>query len=212
MFYRDDILLNEQCDLQYAPEPYVIMKNGDTPLFILSSNPDTPMDLKQLNNMNGGSYLEFSNQLADFYLSDSPELEKNWSTKLQNSFDLTDRLGYNSVVNIMTVPFYSQNLNKEKLLALIRTSYSLFLYVCCLETFLFDKSVLIPVVINSDQEICLERISSNDWLLYQLDIINVKLIDLKMTVLTRDRDKVTSALFWTGDKRVLISYKSSDLT
>jgi len=200
---KDDRLLGDIVDLTFPPEPYVILKQGDTPLFILNST----TSLKNMNNpklnLKSKKYIEFARELGEQYVS--LDYHSSFFTKTYNKIDLATDLGFNSVIDIATIPFFSKDLNQSKIINEIRTSYILFAYMNSLQIFLFDKSVLIPVQIESEEEINLEYIKKNDWLLFQLNLLEVSVDELKMSIIDKQNGRIRKTLFRAKNKYLLIT-------
>ncbi|MDB9931335.1 hypothetical protein OAD28_01265 [Flavobacteriales bacterium] len=199
----DDSLLTSLVDLSFPPQPYVILKQGDMPLFILKSNAERTTELSPILDLETKKYIEFARELGEYYTL--TDYQTDFNHKSFKKIHLTTELGFNAVIDIATIPFFSRDLNKSKVINEIRTSYILFAYTLSLQTFLFDKSVLIPINIDPTDEICLETLKKNEWLLFQLNILEVPIESLKMVDLDKQNGQVTRALFSLNNKHVLIT-------
>ena len=200
---KDDRLLGDIVDLTFPPKPYVILKQGDTPLFILNSTTSLKNENSPKLNLKSKKYIDFARELGGQYVS--LDYHSGFFTKTYNKIDLATDLGFNSVIDIATIPFFSKVINQSKVINEIRTSYILFAYMNSLQIFLFDKSVLIPVHAESEEEINLEYIKKNDWLLFQLNLLDVSVDELKMSIIDKQNNRIRKTLFRANNKYLLIT-------
>lgn len=209
--YEDE--LKELFEVDYSPEPYFVLKKGSNPLFMLLTNPGAGMDFQKHENFEKSDYKAFSNILADIYTSEQFKKDggANAHRRLIKSIAWADHLGYNSVVNIETIPFHSPSLNKKKALATISRSWILIRYQEVLKRFLLDKPVLIVAACSSKSSITLNTLKNSKWLMYQAELANICLENLKFKELTKKNDKVTSALFSDHNKYIVLTMGSNNL-
>ena len=209
--YEDE--LKELFEVDYSPEPYFVLKKGSNPLFVLLTNPGAGMDFQKHENFEKSDYKAFSNILADIYTSEQFKKDggANAHRRLIKSIAWADHLGYNSVVNIETIPFHSPSLNKKKALATISRSWILIRYQEVLKRFLLDKPVLIVAACSSKSSITLNTLKNSKWLMYQAELANICLENLKFKELTKKNDKVTSALFSDHNKYIVLTMGSYNL-
>lgn len=209
--YEDE--LKELFEVDYSPEPYFVLKKGSNPLFMLLTNPGAGMDFQKHENFEKSDYKAFSNILADIYTSEQFKKDggANAHRRLIKSIAWADHLGYNSVVNIETIPFHSPSLNKKKALATISKSWILIRYQEVLKRFLLDKPVLIVAACSSKSSITLNTLKNSKWLMYQAELANICLENLKFKELTKKNDKVTSALFSDHNKYIVLTMGSNNL-
>ena len=209
--YEDE--LKELFEVDYSPEPYFVLKKGSNPLFMLLTNPGAGMDFQKHENFEKSDYKAFSNILADIYTSEQFKKDggANAHRRLIKSIAWADHLGYNSVVNIETIPFHSPSLNKKKALATISRSWILIRYQEVLKRFLLDKPVLIVAACSSKSSITLNTVKNSKWLMYQAEIANICLENLKFKELTKKNDKVTSALFSDHNNYIVLTMGSNNL-
>ena len=209
--YEDE--LKELFEVDYSPEPYFVLKKGSNPLFMLLTNPGAGMDFQKHENFEKSDYKAFSNILADIYTSEQFKKDggANAHRRLIKSIAWADHLGYNSVVNIETIPFHSPSLNKKKALATISKSWILIRYQEVLKRFLLDKPVLIVAACSSKSSITLNTVKNSTWLMYQAELANICLENLKFKELTKKNDKVTSALFSDHNKCIVLTMGSNNL-
>ena len=205
--------LKELFEVDYSPEPYFVLKNGSNPLFMLLTNPGAGMDFQKHENFEKSDYKAFSNILGDIYTSEQFKKDggANAHRRLIKSIAWADHLGYNSVVNIETIPFHSPSLNKKKALATISKSWILIRYQEVLKRFLFDKPVLIVAACSSKSSITLNTLKNSKWLMYQAELANINIENLKFKELTKKNDKVTSALFSDHNKYIVLTMGSNNL-
>ena len=209
--YEDE--LKELFEVDYSPEPYFVLKKGSNPLFMLLTNPGAGMDFQKHENFEKSDYKAFSNILGDIYTSEQFKKDggANAHRRLIKSIAWADHLGYNSVVNIETIPFHSPSLNKKKALATISKSWILIRYQEVLKRFLLDKPVLIVAACSSKSSITLNTLKNSKWLMYQAELANICLENLKFKELTKKNDKVTSALFSDHNKYIVLTMGSNNL-
>jgi len=209
--YEDE--LKELFEVDYSPEPYFVLKKGSNPLFVLLTNPGAGMDFQKHENFEKSDYKAFSNILADIYTSEQFKKDggANAHRRLIKSIAWADHLSYNSVVNIETIPFHSPSLNKKKALATISKSWILIRYQEVLKRFLLDKPVLIVAACSSKSSITLNTVKNSTWLMYQAELANINIENLKFKELTKKNDKVTSALFSDHNKYIVLTMGSNNL-
>ena len=209
--YEDE--LKELFEVDYSPEPYFVLKKGSNPLFMLLTNPGAGMDFQKHENFEKSDYKAFSNILADIYTSEQFKKDggANAHRRLIKSIAWADHLSYNSVVNIETIPFHSPSLNKKKALATISKSWILIRYQEVLKRFLLDKPVLIVAACSSKSSITLNTVKNSTWLMYQAELANINIENLKFKELTKKNDKVTSALFSDHNKYIVLTMGSNNL-
>lgn len=199
--------------VDYSPEPYFVLKNGSNPIFMLLTNPGAGMDFQKHENFEKSDYKAFANILADIYTSEQFKMDGgvNAHRRLIKSIEFADHLGYNSIVNIETIPFHSPNLDKAKALGMIRKSWILISYQEVLKKFLHDKPVLIVAACSSKTSISIETIKNSKWLLYQAELANIKIENLKIKELTHKDGKTTSAMLYDDLKYIVLMMGSNNL-
>lgn len=199
--------------VDYSPEPYFILKNGTNPLFMLLTNPGAGMDFQKRENFEKSNYKAFAGILGDIYTSDS--FKKSGGTnahrRLIKSIEWAHHLGYNSIVNIETIPFHSANLNKSKALDIIGKSWILTRYQEVLRNFLEDKPVLIVAACGSKTSITLNTLKRSAWLMHQAEIANINIENLKFRELTNRNGKVSSAMLYENEKYIVLMMGSNNL-
>ena len=205
--------LKELFEVDYSPEPYFVLKNGSNPLFMLLTNPGAGMDFQKHENFEKSDYKAFSNILGDIYTSEQFKKDggANAHRRLIKSIAWANHLGYNSIVNIETIPFHSRNLNKSKALDIIGKSWVLSRYQEVLRNFLVNKPVLIVAACGSKTSITLNTIKNSKWLIYQAEIANINIKNLKFKELTKKNGKVSSAMLYDDDKYIVLMMGSNNL-
>ena len=205
-FAKDLILNDGTFQMDYLPEPYFEVKNGDNPLYVLLTNPGGKMDFQHRKNFDKSNYSNFQKKLIGIYTSE--EFSKGGSrayNRLQHSIIYSEDLGFNALVNIETIPFHSPDLNKSRAIKAIKNSYSLTQYHTVLKNFLKDKPVLIVAAAGTKHSLSLSHLSANPWITYQLDLAGINKDNLKMTPLNLHKSgngKITSAIYSDGIKHV----------
>lgn len=214
--FKEDKILHNLFEMNFSPEPFFEIRNGDNPLYLLLTNPGSGMEFQHIDNRNESSYLDFSKRLAGIYTSNefkNGKGSRNAYRRINKSLELSNYLGFNSLVNIETIPFHSEILSKNKALEAIGKSYTLYSYQNVLKNHLVDKPVLIVSACSSKQSISKNTLSSSKWLNYQCDLANINIEKLEMEPLTRKYDKITSALFKnsTQHKYIVVTMGSNNL-
>jgi hypothetical protein len=209
-----DLILTKLFQIEYAPEPYFVLKQGKRPLHVLLTNPGSGMDFQHISEHKNVEYKNFAAVLGSIYTSDSFKKQKGASAayrRLIKSIEFADYLGYDSVVNIETIPFHSENLNKKEALNAIRQSPTLVAYQKTLKKYLEKKSVMIVSACNSKETISKNSIQKSDWLMYQSDLASIDIKKLKIKPITKKNDKITSALFSYNNKHLVLMMGSNNL-
>lgn len=199
--------------VDYSPEPYFVLKNGSNPLFMLLTNPGAGMGFQKHENFAKSDYSTFAKTLGDIYTSDQFKKDGGASAhrRLTKSIEWADNLGYNSIVNIETIPFHSPNLNKSEALNIIGKSWILSRYQEVLRNFLVNKPVLIIAACSSKTSITINTIKSSKWLIYQAEIANINIENLKFKELTKKNGKVSSAMLYDNEKYIVLMMGSNNL-
>jgi hypothetical protein len=210
---RDNVL-TELFQLDYSPEPYFELNQGDNPLYVLLTNPGSGMVSQKYENHNCVCYKELQINLKEIYTSESFRQNRGSAPafrRLMKSIDFANYLKYNAVINIETIPFHSETLSKPKALKAIRKSSTLFTYQNALKIYLKDKPVLIVSACNSKVSISIKSILESEWLTYQCNLANIPINDLNIKPLTSKKNKVTSALFYNKNKYIVLMMGSNNL-
>lgn len=207
--FDEDPALNELFQLGYIPEPYFTIKEGDNPLYLLLTNPGSGMDF-QLREKAPDDYRSFAKIAREVYLSDSFK-KGNAYRRIQKSIQFAEELGFNGVVNLETIPFHSNDLNKYMALVSIYQSEILIRYKAKLKSFLKDKPVLIVSACGTKKSITKDTLKSNQWLKSLLELAGVDADKCSMKKLTKKGNKVTSALFQHNNKRIALMMGSNNL-
>jgi len=199
--------------VDYSPEPYFVLKNGSNPLFMLLTNPGAGMEFQKHENFSKSDYRAFARTLGDIYTSDQFKKDggANAHRRLMKSIAWADHLGYNAIVNIETIPFHSPNLNKCIALDIVAKSRILSRYQEALRIFLIDKPVLIVAACGTKTSISIETLKNSPWLMYQAELANIQISNLKFRKLTSKNGKVTSALLSDSEKYIVLMMGSNNL-
>ena len=94
---------------------------------------------------------------------------------------------------------------------MINKSWVLTSYQEVLRKFLFDKPVLIVAACGSKTSITLNTIKNSKWLMYQAEIANINIKNLKFKELTKKNGKVSSAMLYDNDKYIVLMMGSNNL-
>lgn len=206
--FKEEEILQKLFQMDFSPEPFFEIINGENPIYLLLTNPGSGMDFQHIENRSKGNYLDFSKQLAGIYTSNefkNGKGSRNAYRRIKKSLEFSNYLGFNALINIETIPFHSEILSKHKALEAISKSYTLSSYQNVLKKHLEDKPVLIVSACNSKQSISNNTIRASKWLSYQCDLANIKIENLEMEPLTQRENKITSALFKNAnDKKYIV--------
>lgn len=199
-------------DLDYAPEPYMVVSQGSKPLYMLLTNPGAPMAFQHRTQV-PRSYRAFSEVSSTIYQSDefAKEGGANARRRLRKSLDFSLLLDCNGLVNVETIPFHSATLNKKKALTASKESQFLQSYQAKLRTFLSDKPTLIVAACRSDKSISKDTAMNSPWIRFQCELASIDLTTVSMRTLSQKGDKVTSALFTSGNKHLVLTMGSNNL-
>ncbi|MBS3124338.1 hypothetical protein J4437_06960 [Candidatus Woesearchaeota archaeon] len=209
----------ELFDLEFLPEPYLTISNGNTEktMIVMNNNPGIGMGHQSILTIfsdsssikKSMSYNKISTILGDYYLSKQFIKDCNGNTNAYNrglkSVGFAKKLGYDYIISVETIPFHSGRLNKPKVLKLYKTSVYYRRYYEYLKEYLRDKSVILISSINSQQSITKESIIKNEWLMFQSSLINFSLQDCKIIGLNYKNSKITVAAAVHKNKLMLLS-------
>lgn len=207
--FISDADLNSQFQMEYSPEPYFRVEDGNNPLYMLLTNPGSGMDFQHRSNFKFSNYSKFSETLSHVYLSNF--FKNNAKRRLKNSIQITKELGYEGLINIETIPFHSPSLNKTNALKLISSNRTLSRYTTLLSEFLIDKPILIVSACESRSSVSISTILKSNWLRFKLEIAGIKAEDLTMRPLTFKGEKITSAIFNHKHKHLVLMMGTNNL-
>lgn len=194
--FSEDEILKDLFEMEYSPEPYFVVKNGNNPLYLLDNKPCLGVHYQQIIDSKIKSYFDFSEKFK------KEKVTVNMDSVLANGLDFCDQLGYDSLVNIKSIPFHCNKSNKSILLKSINKSWTLYVYQQVLKMFLIDKPVLIFSNSNLSESLSKNTIQKNDWLIYQSDLAGVNIGRLQMKPITKKNNKMTSTLFSYQNKYI----------
>jgi hypothetical protein len=212
--FKDDNILKNLFQLDYSPEPYFVLKKGNNPLYILLTNPGSGMDFQHIDNHQDVNYQKFQEILSTRYTSESFRKQKGSAPayrRLMKSIELAEQLGFDSVINIESIPFHSETLPKSKALNAINESSLLLAYLNALKIYLKEKPILIVSACGSKESISTNTILKSNWLKYQCDLVGIKIDQLTIKPLTIKNNKLTSALFSYKNKYMVLMMGSNNL-
>ncbi len=212
--FKNETVLSELFQMDYAPEPYFIVKEGNNPLHVLLTNPGSGMEFQHIKNHKDNDYKKFANTLGAFYTSEDFKKYKGAAPayrRIMKSIEFASFLKHDGVINIETIPFHSVSLNKLMALITIQQSKTLMAYQNELRNYLSDKAVLIVSACNTKEIISKDTIRNSKWLKYQCDLANIVVDDLEFEELTEKNQKITSALFRSKNKYIVLMMGSNNL-
>jgi hypothetical protein len=212
--FKDDMHLSQLFQLEFAPEPYFVLKNGNKPLYVLLTNPGSGIDFQRIDHHKEENYHQFQEILGAIYTSEAFRKEKGAAPayrRLMKSIEFAEEMGFNGVVNIETIPFHSETLSKSKALKAIKESDVLFTYQSALKIYLKEKAVLIVSACGSKDTISKDTILKSNWLTYQCDLAGISVDHLISKPLTTKNSKITSTLFSHQNKHLVLMMGSNNL-
>ena len=212
--FDNDPVLSKLFQLEYSPEPYftITENEGDNPLYMLLTNPGGGMDFQHRSNFQNSNYKEFSSTLGKTYTSESfKSYAANAFRRNEKSIALTKSLGYSGLKNIETIPFHSADLNKQKALKCINDSDLLNEYLEELKAYISDKPLLVVSACSSRESITAETVRKSVWLSFQAELIGIDINNADLVPLKYKEGKLTSAVFKSGDKYLLLNMGTNNL-
>lgn len=212
---NDDLRVNEMCkhlfQLDYIPEPYLNFEVSKNPLYILNINPGSGMDDLQLRDaIIENKYNEVANRFGDFYLSDNFKIAGAAYRRNIRALQIARDNSFDGFVNLETIPFHSNTLNKLGTLNAVKSEPVLMEYTTLLKDFITDKCVVVVAACSSKKSITKDTVSNNPWLDFQRDCIGLNLEISKLTPLVIKDNKITSALISDKDKHILLMMGSNN--
>jgi hypothetical protein len=212
---NNNLNVNETCkrlfQLEYIPEPYLNFKKSKNPLYILNINPGSGMDELQLRDkITENNYEEIANRFGDFYLSD--DFKKAGAAYRRNirALEIAKENGFDGFINLETIPFHSNTLNKVSGLKVVKSEPILIEYTTLLKDFVNDKCVIVVTACSSKHSITKDTISNNSWLDFQRDCIGLNLETSKLIPLVMKDSKVTVAIISDKNKHILLMMGSNN--
>ncbi len=198
-----------------VPEPYLLFGQGDKPLYQLLTNPGTGMPDVQshsaVKRLGIRTYKELAARLAEFYLSDKFKIAGLAYRRNYRALEVAGANGYTGVMNVETIPYHSDRLNKNRALNAIEEDPRLNDYVHCLKDELADKAVLVVSACSSKKSIDASMVRDNAWLSFQADLIGLRLKKAKVIPLVTKGGKITSAQLQDGQKNMVLMMGSNAL-
>lgn len=198
-----------------VPEPYLLFGSGEKPLYQLLTNPGSGMPEIQshsaVKKLGVKTYKELAGRLAEFYLSDKFKSAGLAYRRNYRALEMAEANGFTGVLNVETIPFHSDRLNKVQAMKAIEQSTTLQGYVKALKAELADKSVLVVSACSSKKSIDTSVVSDSAWLSYQADLIGLRLSKARLIPLVTKGSKITSAQLQDGQKNMVLMMGSNAL-
>jgi hypothetical protein len=210
--------LKNRFDLQpeFLPEPYLIFNTGketaksDKVLYFLTTNPGIGGEFHQGRVKLKASYPEnekyekVAHDFADKYLNEI--LKGSSKRRVEGFIYLAEKLGYNQLIQVESLPFHSKVLpNKFKLLSFFEKENAdniINQYFTVLKNSLKNENVIVLSAIGTRKSISLESLNTK-WLKWQTEVIGMDLSCAKIIALIENNGKVTSAFIYTNDNNIL---------
>jgi hypothetical protein len=197
--------------LEHVPDPYLNFKISKNPLYILNINPGSGMDELQLRDkINEKKYNDVANRFGEFYLSEN--FKKAGAAYRRNirALQIASDNGFDGFVNLETIPFHSNTLNKSLALIAVKEDPFLVEYITFLKEYLSDRCVLVVAACSSKESITKETITNNNWLNFQRNCIGLNIKTSKLTPLVTKNNKVTAAIISDKNKHILLMMGSNN--
>lgn len=198
-----------------VPEPYLLFGSGEKPLYQLLTNPGSGMPEIQshsaVKKFGVETYRELADRLAEYYLSDKFKSAGLAYRRNYRALEVAEANGFTGVMNVETIPFHSDRLNKVQAMKAIEHSTTLQDYVKALKAELADKTVLVVSACSSKKSIDTSMVRDNAWLSFQADLIGLRLSKAKLISLVTKGGKITSAQLQDGQKNMVLMMGSNAL-
>jgi hypothetical protein len=198
-----------------VPEPYLLFGSGEKPLYLLLTNPGSGMPEIQshsaVKKIGVETYKELADRLAEYYLSDKFKSAGLAYRRNYRALEVAEANGFTGVMNVETIPYHSDRLNKNKALKAIEEDPLLNDYVRQLKAELADKAVLVVSACSSKKSIDASMVRDNAWLSFQADLIGLRLSKAKLIPLVTKGGKITSAQLQDGQKNMVLMMGSNAL-
>lgn len=202
-------------ELEVVPEPYLLFGSGEKPLYQLLTNPGTGMPEIQshsaIEKLGVESYKELADRLAEYYLSDKFKGAGLAYRRNYRALEVAETNAFTGVMNVETIPFHSDRLNKAQAMKAIEQSTTLQDYVKTLKSELADKTVLVVSACSSKKSIDTSVVRDNAWLSFQADLIGLRLSKAKLLPLVKKEGKITAAQLKDGQKNMVLMMGSNAL-
>ena len=200
--------LVEACfQLNYLPEPYLFLENGNDPLCVLATNLARGMDFQKRKVIQSGdsflsaaeSYSVNSAKLVQHY---GKRLTKQAALRIRNLQKLKTLAGKHGLLQVQSCPLrstsfpnranYVQSLNKEALLQN---------YTDALREYLSSRTTIVFSPITTRGDINVERITEHTWLSWQAELIGFDPEQCQRIELARNpkNDRTSSAFIYSSD-------------
>ena len=197
-------------EMNHVPEPYLYMHEGENPLFVLHNNPGSGMDMQLKKQIKDKNYEALAHRFGKYYLSDKFKNAGQAYRRIQDSIQFAKDKKYSGVVNVETIPFHSNTLDKKKAISSIEKNEILKNYINTLREYLTDKPVLALSACYPLHSINENNFKRSKWLRLQADVIGIDIKKSKMSALTNKGSKVTSALFQHDNKFFILMMGSNN--
>lgn len=197
-----------------VPEPYLLFGSGERPLYQLLTNPGSGMPEIQAHSavkkFGVETYKELADRLAEYYLSDRFKSAGLAYRRNYRALEVAEANGFTGVMNVETIPYHSDRLNKTQAVKAIDEDAFLSDYTQKLKTELADKAVLVVAACSSKQSIDQSTIADSTWLSFQADLIGLRVSKAKLTPLVSRGGKVTAAQLRDGQKNMVLMMGSKN--
>lgn len=211
-------------DLEYCPEPYFTIEEGDKPLYVLNTNPGNGQGFQKREHIANHleepiTYKKVIAYFSKYYLENkfySKAFKRNFiqaNSRNKRILAFAEQFGYNGVVAVETIPFHSKYFpNKINILnnTYLKPIYSK--YYKTLKNALRDKPVLIIGAIRSDVSISANTVFDNEWRNFQMQIANMQIRDGRILEASyKDDGKVSSAIIINANKYLSVQMGNNNL-
>ncbi len=190
--FKNDKVFAE--DLDYVPEPYYVLKEGNNPLYVLNYNPGGSQGYQERSYIRSNkhdSYRTVADQLANQYRSE--EFRGTARGRNRSILEFASEMGYDGVWCVETFFLHSRNWNdKDRFVRNHQNNPRIKEYNRLLKEFLKDKPVLrIAASGHLDRPSTFRRL----WVNYQNDIMGVDLNAMRLIKTSQTKNGISSGIF-----------------
>lgn len=203
-----DPALESFFDLNALPEPYLSFKSLENPLYFLTTNPGGVMEFQKRDNFNYSDelYSDLAHKLGERYLLNLDKIGTQAVTRIKRMIQLSELVKKSGVIQVEAIPYHSKNFNNKSAFLKCLTDFTLIAYINHLKDHLTDKPVLSIQAGSPD----LNRIKSNDWILFLCDTMNLDIDKAHMYPIKVKTDgKVTIGMLWDNRNRKGIIFNNA---
>ena len=212
----DELINRFNLQPEFLPEPYLIFNTGketvisDKALYFLTTNPGIGGEFHQGRKKLKASYSEnekyekVAKDYADKYLNEI--LKGSAKRRVEGFVYLAEKLGYNKLIQVESLPFHSKELpNRYKLLSILKKENQdniINQYFTLLRNTLKNENVIVLSAVGTRKSISNNSLNTK-WLKWQAEVIGMDIQNTKIENLIVKDQKVTCALIHTNNYNCL---------